>query len=236
MRSLLLEAPWTQGLSEADLSRVERETLVAHYPEGSVVCGEGSPAQHWIGVLEGMVKVGSVTREGRSTSFIGVSAGGWLGEGSLLKREIRHYEIVTLRDSWIALVPCRTFDGLYESSLSFNHFLVHQLNARLGHFVALVETGRNQSTTAQVALCIAQLLDPALCPGASNVLRISQEEVARLCGVSRQIANRALHTLQQAGLIRAQYGVIQVLDVSALLGFGRVAQQPGPRAADFAPD
>jgi CRP/FNR family transcriptional regulator, cyclic AMP receptor protein len=234
VRRLLLDAPWAQGLTEADISRVDRETQVTHFAEGSVVCGEGAPAQHWIGVLEGMVKVSSVTLEGRSTTFIGVSSGGWLGEGSLLKREVRHYEVVALRDSWIALVPFRTFDWLYETSLSFNHFLVNQLNARLGHFVALVETGRNQSTTAQVALCIAQLLDPALCPGASNVLHISQEELARLCGLSRQIANRALHALQQAGVVRAQYGVVQVLDIDALLGFGRAAQ-PSQRGAQAAP-
>jgi CRP-like cAMP-binding protein len=182
MRKRLLDAAWARGLTEAQLTRVDRETQVAQFTAGSVVCREGVPAQHWVGVLDGMVKVDSVTPDGRSTTFIGVSSGGWLGEGSLLKREIRPYEVVTLRDSWIALMPLQTFDWLYETSLGFNHFLVHQLNARLGQFVALVETGRIQTTTARVALCIAQLLDPALCSATSNVLHISQEEVARLCG------------------------------------------------------
>lgn len=218
-RARLLDAPWARCLNESQRARVDRETQVVHFAEGLVVCREGVPAQHWIGVLDGMVKVDSVTREGRSTSFIGVSSGGWLGEGSLLKREVRPYEVVTLRDSWIALMPLQTFDWLYETDLGFNHFLVHQLNARLGHFVALVETERNQTTTARVALCIAQLLDPALCAATSNVLRLSQEEVARLCGLSRQIANRALHRLQEAGVVRVKYGAIEVLNLQALRGF-----------------
>lgn len=221
MRKRLLDAAWSRGLTEAQLTRVDRETQVAQFTAGSVVCREGVPAQHWVGVLDGMVKVDSVTPDGRSTTFIGVSSGGWLGEGSLLKREIRPYEVVTLRDSWIALMPLQTFDWLYETSLGFNHFLVHQLNARLGQFVTLVETGRNQTTIARVALCIAQLLDPALCSATSNVLHISQEEVARLCGLSRQIANRALHALQVAGLLRVQYGAIEVLDVDGLNDFWR---------------
>ncbi len=221
MRERLFDAAWTRGLTEAQLTRVDRETQVIYFAAGSVVCREGAPAQHWVGVLDGMVKVDSVTPDGRSTTFIGVSSGGWLGEGALLKHEVRHYEVITLRDSWIALMPLQTFDWLYETSLGFNHFLVHQLNARLGQFVALVETGRVQTTTARVALCIAQLLDPALCSAASNVLHISQEEVARLCGLSRQIANRALHALQVAGLVRAQYGAIEVLDVDGLNDFWR---------------
>jgi CRP/FNR family transcriptional regulator, cyclic AMP receptor protein len=216
MRKRLLDASWAWGLTDAQLTRVDRETQVVQFAAGSVVCREGTPAQHWVGVLDGMVKVDSVTPDGRSTTFIGVSSGGWLGEGALLKREIRPYEVITLRDSWIALMPLQTFDWLYETSLGFNHFLVHQLNARLGQFVALVETGRIQTTTARVALCIAQLLDPALCTATSNVLHISQEEVARLCGLSRQIANRGLHALQVAGLVRAQYGAIEVLDVDGL--------------------
>lgn len=219
MRERLLDAPWARGLTGLQLARVDRETQVVHFAAGSVVCREGIAAVHWVGVLDGMVKVDSVTPDGRSTTFIGVSTGGWLGEGSLLKREIRRYEVVTLRDSWVALMPLHTFTWLYETSLGFNHFLVRQLNARLGQFVALVQTGRNQSTTAQVALCLAQLLDPTLGSATSNVLRISQEEVARLCGLSRQIANRALHALQEAGLVRVQYGAIEVLNVDGLQGY-----------------
>jgi CRP-like cAMP-binding protein len=233
MRRRLLDVSWARSLTEAQLTRVDRETQVVHFAAGSVVCREGVPAQHWVGVLDGMVKVDSVTADGRSTTFIGVSSGGWLGEGALLKREIRPYEVVTLRDSWIALMPLQTFDWLYETSLCFNHFLVHQLNARLGQFVALVETGRVQTTTAQVALGIAQLLDPALCSATSNVLHISQEEVARLCGLSRQIANRALHALQVAGLVRVQYGAIEVLDVDGLndLWKGVESKRHGARPA-----
>ena len=178
-----------------------------------------------------MVKVETVSPDGRSTTFIGVSSGGWLGEGSVLKRELRPYEVVTLRDSWIALMPMKTFDWLFETSLAFNHFLVHQLNARLGQFVAVVESCRMQSTTAQVAVCVAELFNPALCSATSDALRISQEEIARLCGLSRQIANRALHELQAAGFIRMQYGSIHVLDVEGLHAFGRGAglRQDAPR-------
>jgi CRP-like cAMP-binding protein len=216
MRERLLQAPWAQHLSGQQMARVLQETQVTRYAAGSVVCREGEPAQHWVGVLEGMVKVDTVSADGRGTTFIGVSSGGWLGEGSLLKREPRPYEVAALRDSWIALVPMGTFHWLFETSLPFNHFLVHQLNARLGQFVAVVESGRIQTTTAQVAVSIAGLFNPALCSGTSHDLRISHEEIARLCGLSRQVVGRALHELDHAGLVRMQYGTIHVLDVEGL--------------------
>jgi len=221
LRDRLLAAPWAKHLTAKQLLRVEAETQVIKYTAGSVVFREGEPAEHWLGVLDGMVKVDTVSADGRSTTFIGVSSGGWLGEGSMLKRELRPYEVVTLRDSWIALMPVKTFDWLFETSLAFNHFLVRQLNARLGQFVAVVESCRMQSTTSQVAVCVAELFNPTLCSVTSDALRISQEEIARLCGLSRQIANRALHELQAAGFVRMQYGSIHVLDVDGLHAFGR---------------
>jgi len=221
MRDRLREAPWAKHLTAEQLVRVESETEVTKYSAGSVICQEGVPAQHWVGVLDGMVKVDTVSPDGRSTTFIGVSSGGWLGEGSLLKRELRPYEVIALRNSWIALMPMKTFHWLFETSLPFNHFLVRQLNARLGQFVAVVESCRMQSTTAQVAVCVAELFNPTLCSAASDALRLSQEEIARLCGLSRQIANRALHELQTAGFVRMQYGTIHVLDVEGLSAFGR---------------
>jgi CRP/FNR family cyclic AMP-dependent transcriptional regulator len=224
MRDRLLKASWAQHLTADQLARVEQETLVARYSAGSTICQEGVPAQHWVGVLDGMVKVDTVSADGRGTTFIGVSSGGWLGEGSLLKHELRPYEVVALRDSWIALMPVKTFDWLFETSLAFNHFLVHQLNARLGQFVAVVESYRIQTPTAQVAVCIADLFNPALCSATSDVLRLSQQEIARLSGLSRQVANRALHELEQAGLVRMQYGTIHVLDVDGLHAVGRGAE------------
>jgi CRP-like cAMP-binding protein len=67
-----------------------------------------------------------------------------------------------------------------------------------------------------VAYCLASLFNRDLYPGTSSQLEISQEEIGRLSGVSRQIANRALHEMQDAGILRIGYGSIDVLDLAAL--------------------
>jgi CRP/FNR family cyclic AMP-dependent transcriptional regulator len=47
-------------------------------------------------------------------------------------------------------------------------------------------------------------------------LRITQQELAYLVGLSRQRVNEALNTLQAQGSIRVEYGGLRVLDLAAL--------------------
>ena len=76
---------WTRSLAPAQLARVEAETLVRDLPVGVPVCRKGEPVEHWIGLIDGLVKMTSVSPEGKTTTFTGVTSGGWFGEGSLLK-------------------------------------------------------------------------------------------------------------------------------------------------------
>lgn len=213
---LLRGAPWAHGLSEAQLAQVERTTHERAFAAGAVVCARNAPSTHWLGVVEGMVKVDNVAQDGRSTSFIGVTAGGWLGEGSVLKNEPRPYEVVALRPSRIAFMPKATFEWLLARSFAFNRFLIDQLNARLGQFVAQVECDRLYDGRSRVAHCLVQLVNPRLNPSAMRQIEISQEEVGRLCGMSRQITNRALHQLEREGLVGIGYGHLVLQDLQGL--------------------
>ena len=48
------------------------------------------------------------------------------------------------------------------------------------------------------------------------MLRITQQELAYLVGLSRQRVNEALAALQARGVIRVEYGGVRVLDLQAL--------------------
>ena len=211
-----LQSRWARALPRDELQAVAGDVWERSFPAGATVATKGQAADHWMGVLEGMVKVDTNRADGRSTTFIGVSSGGWLGEGAVLKGERRPYDVVALQDSRIAFLPRASFLWLYEHSLAFNHFLITQLNARLAQFIVSVERSRIHTTAEQIAFGLASLLDPVLNPEAGCRVRISHEELGKLCGVSRQVAAKGLHTLAQQGLIRLEYGVIEVRDSTAL--------------------
>jgi DNA-binding transcriptional regulator LsrR (DeoR family) len=67
-----------------------------------------------------------------------------------------------------------------------------------------------------VARNLAALFNPTLFPGVGEVLRITQQELAYLVGLSRQRVNVALNRLEAQDAIRIEYGGMRVLDLAAL--------------------
>lgn len=220
LRSLLAQSPWACELAPADRERAVRELQVREVPANGLVCAKGAPVTACFGVIDGLVKIASVSSDGKAVTFTGVPAGGWFGEGSLLKDEPRRYDGVALRDSLIAVMPRATFQWLLDTSLPFNRFLIRQLNERLAQFIALVEFERMLLPDARAARCLAQLFNPVLYPPREPRLDISQAEVGYLTGLSRQRANQALQALEGAGLLKVEYGGITVLDLEGLRRFG----------------
>lgn len=220
LADMLAASAWWPGLDDAQRRRAASEIEERRFSGGTVVMRRGETVDAWTGVIEGLVKMSSVSAAGKSVTFTGVGPGGWFGEGSLLKNEARKYDIVALRDTRIAWMQRSTFDWLLGSSIAFNRFLLLQLNERLGQFIGLVEYERMLEPDARVARCLAEMFNPYLYPGHRNELEISQEEIGYLCGVSRQRVNQALQTLARAGLLEVDYGRVRILDLPALKRYG----------------
>lgn len=221
LNDFLDASPWSSCLNQAQMDRVRLDSSMRGFEAGSTVCLRGSPAMHWLGVIDGMLKVDTIAADGRSTTFAGVPAGAWFGEGAALKGEPRPYAVVAISDSCVAFMPRNTFLWLIDESRPFSRWVINQLNARLGHYVALVESFRLHDITARVAYGLSELFNPQLYPVTHHELVISQEEIARLCGLSRQNVNRELHKLEKAGFLRTRYGVIEVVDLEGLQKFSR---------------
>ena len=106
---------------------------------------------------------------------------------------------------------------LLDTSMPFNRFLIMQLNERLGQFIGMVEHDRLLGTRgARSPTASPRCSIRVLYPGVRPSLPISQEEIAQLAGLSRQRANQALQVLEQAGLLRIDYGGITVRDLARL--------------------
>jgi CRP-like cAMP-binding protein len=82
--------------------------------------------------------------------------------------------------------------------------------------MAAREIDRLNDPDARVARSLAALFHPVLYPGVGTLLRITQQELGYLVGLSRQRVNEALRTLQSRGLIRVEYGGVKVTDLQGL--------------------
>jgi CRP/FNR family cyclic AMP-dependent transcriptional regulator len=156
-------------------------------------------------------------RQGQTITFSGLPPGGWFGEGTVLKRETYRYNIQALRKSVVAGLPADTFHWLLDHSIGFNRFVMNQLNERLAQFIAAREIDRMANPDLRVARNLAALFNPVLFPGVGEMLRITQQELAYLVGLSRQRVNEALSlALQEQGIIRIEYGGAAHPDLQAL--------------------
>jgi len=124
-------------------------------------------------------------------------------------------------------LPIEAFHELLEGSIAFNRFMLNQLNERLGQFIAAREIDRISDPELRVARNLAALFHPQLYPGVGSLLRITQQELGYLVGLSRQRVNQALNTLAAHALIRIEYGGLRVLDLQGLRRFPQLGPTPG---------
>jgi len=208
--------PWFKLLSPQEQERTADDLKVSDARPGDFVCRTGRPVTYWFGVIDGLLKMSSDTADGQTMTFTGVPPGGWFGEGTALKREAYRYNIQALRKSMVAGLHVDTFHWLLDHSIGFNRFVMNQLNERLGQFIAAREIDRMTNPDIRVARSLAALFNPVLYPGLGAVLRITQQELAYLVGLSRQRVNQALTTLCEHGAIAVEYGGLRVVDLNAL--------------------
>ena len=215
--------PWLHRLDAAERERVVQDLRVVVVAPGELVCRVGRPVKSWFGVIDGLLKMSSdqITRSGAGMpiTFTGVPSGGWFGEGTVLKNETYRYNIQALRKSVVAGITAETFQWLLDRSIGFNRFVMMQLNERLGQFIGAREIDRLTHPDERVARNLAALFHPVLYPGVGKLLRITQQELGYLVGLSRQRVNEALNALQAAGVIRVEYGGVRVLDLDRLRAY-----------------
>jgi len=212
--------PWFGLLKDNERQRVAAQLVVSDPLPGDYVCRMGRQATYWFGVVEGLLKMSTDSASGRTITFTGVPPGGWFGEGTALKRETYRYNIMALRRSVVAGLPIDTFHWLLDNSIGFNRFVMNQLNERLAQFIEAREIDRSNDPDVRVARSLASLFNPTLFPGVGEVLRITQQELAYLVGLSRQRVNVALNRLEEQGAIRIEYGGMRVLNLAALRASG----------------
>ena len=208
--------PWLRPLTADERDRVAPQLRIGDAEPGELICRRGRTATYWFGVVDGLLKMSTETADGHTITYSGLTAGGWFGDGTVMKREPYRYNVQALRKSLVAGLPVDTFHWLLDHSIGFNRFVMNQLNERLAQFIGTIEADRTPSPEQRVARNLAALVNPVLFPGVGEMLRITQQELAYLVGLSRQRVNEALKTLAAQGVLQIEYGGLRILDLGAL--------------------
>ena len=146
--SELQSVPWLAHLLSDERDRIVPELRVSEAAPGDLVCRIGRPATYWFGVIDGLLKMSTETADGHTITYSGLTAGGWFGEGTVMKREPYRYNVQALRKSLVAGLPVDTFHWLLDHSIGFNRFVMNQLNERLAQFIGTIEADRTPAPSS----------------------------------------------------------------------------------------
>ena len=219
LETLFSVTDWVQRLPAAAKHRVIADSYDRTYGPREMVGRRGELVTSWIGVVEGLLKVSTATPSGRTVMFTAIPGGSWVGEGSVIKRELRRYDLIALRTTRVIHVPQATFMWLLATSNDFSRYVIDYLNERAGQFIGMLEVARITDPAGRVAGAICNLFHPVLYANAGPLLNISQEEIGELAGLSRSTTNIALKRLHQLELVDTQYGGLLVLNLDRLKTF-----------------
>lgn len=206
---------WWECLQPGEKARVAAEVGYQTVPSGEALQRLGETAQHWIGVMSGLAKFIVTTASGKPLIYSGVGAGGWFGEGTLMRREVWRYQAQAIRSCELALMPRETFLWLLQHNIAFNHYLLQQLNDRLELMTLQVLDDQQGGADSIVARTLRHLFHP-LAGANGGALKVTQSEIGQLCHLSRQRVNQAFQRLQADGVLHLRYGEVEILDAAKL--------------------
>lgn len=206
---------WWGCLQAGEQARVVSEVSYQAVRSGEPLQHYGMPALYWIGVISGLAKFNVTTVSGKPLVYSGIGAGGWFGEGTLMRQGVWRYQALAIRDCELARVPRETFLWLLERNISFSHYLLQQLNDRLELMTLQALDDHQGGAESIVARTLRHLFHP-LAGANGGALRVTQSEIGQLCHLSRQRVNQAFQRLEADGVLRLQYGSVEILDQNKL--------------------
>jgi len=210
----LPEQSMLHALTEDELSRLLQDAREHHAKKGKALLEQGDEGDFLIILLEGEARITVYTSNGREIVLDYASAGSVLGEIALLDGGTRTASV-------IAMEPVRYLTlsrGLFERVIADHHEialrLMRELAQRLRRANQTIENDRAYAAAPRLARFLLRLLANA--KGSSDLITLSQTELAMFAGISRENINRQLNLWSQAGLVALEQGKIRVLDVEWL--------------------
>jgi CRP-like cAMP-binding protein len=212
-----------QGFWEL-LSPEERRVLRAlgrdkEYPSGATICVEGEPATHVFILLNGLVKILSVTEDGREAVLALRGPGDLVGEVAGETAGRRNATIRAVATVHALIVGFDRFRSFLDTHQGGSHAYRRVMTRRWSDADTTLRIRPVTSGAQRLAgllLGLADRLGRQVNGVIEVTLPLSQEELASLAGTSRATVARALSNWRARGLIRTGQRHLTLIDLPGL--------------------
>lgn len=212
MRSLV--APTLFAVLDADL----RTGLLANAPllrfsDTQIIQHKGDePDGFWV-IKSGAVKIGQFRLNGEFRVIAILSAGDSYGELAMFANSSRAVDSVAEGEVTLNWIGRAAFEQAIMDDSAAMRSLIGALAAQLQEMINLVAGLGNGTSSARVSAVLANLAGGA--PGQITI-RLGQQDLAELTGLTRATVNKCLSDLESRGALTRHYGKIVINDQQAL--------------------
>jgi len=211
--SMWLEGfPELSGLTAEDRAVLLERSQVMALPAGQTIFAPGHPAENFLLVLEGTVKVCQVSAAGREIVLYRVSGGESciMTTACLMSQDNYAAEGVTETPVEAVALSKAAFDMLLARSPAFRRFVFADYAHRINDLMQVVEEVAFERVDRRLA---HRLIARA---GPDGVVAATHQDLATELGSAREVVSRHLKELQRRGLVGLSRGQIVLLDQAQL--------------------
>ena len=217
--ALLAQVPVFEALAPAQLQRVARVAVPRCFDARQVIFREGDTSDTCYIVRSGHARAIRAHGDGRTITLAHFGPGDIFGELAMFDDERRSATVETLEALESVAVPGPDMRRLMREDPDIAVTLVISLGRRLREANERISRQSFQTVQSRVAGVLGQLVVQAReeGAGAADVLvTVTQADVAKLAGSSRESASRFLAVLERAGVVTQGRGRLTVHDPGAL--------------------
>jgi CRP-like cAMP-binding protein len=216
---LLEQVPYFASLPPGEVREVVARLRERRYRAGDVIFRKGDRCEGLCIVLSGRVRTVTTSLEGREQVLKVFGPGRTFADIPVFDNEPLPADAVAVTDSTVALLAQADLLDLLRRHPDVGLDVIRLFASRLRAYKLMVEDLSLRDVVARVA---GLLLDRARGQAtlvedlASVSLRYTQDELAAMVGSVREVVQRALKTLEHAGVIQMARGRIRIIDVDTL--------------------
>ena len=211
---------WFGGLPGALQGLILDRSVVRKYAKGQVISLEGCGSKGLFAVLDGMVHAVRQVGDGEESLMHVCEPGFWFAEYALLSGKATLITFLAQTPAKMLQLPKAHFDRIVAEEPRYYEPFARLALDRYADLVRVFAEVRDLAPEARLRGRLAVMAQMRMkerpLTGAVS-LAVSQADLARMIGVSRQTLNALLSKLHQTGLIEVGFRCIRVLDAACLV-------------------
>ena len=219
MDDALMQAPLFSALDAEAAAALRASMTEKRVPRSGVIFSEGEPGDRMYVILDGKVKLGQTSPDGRESLLAVLGPGEVFGELSLFDPGPRTATATAVTDTVVVGLGHADLRPWLTGRPKVAEALLQALAQRLRRTNEALADLVFSDVPGRVAKQLLELADKFGQPGPDGVLvhhDLTQEELAQLVGASRETVNKALADFTQRGWVEVDQRQVLLVDMERL--------------------